>query len=84
MSSLHNCACAIFICFQAISGEGDFVIATGSSGAEDVQIKIWTPTKVIIVTPVVLKFVFICITRRSFPLRLHALSTKVVFRFGRC
>lgn len=48
MSSLHNCAYTILTCFQAISGEGDFVIATGSSGAEDVQIKIWTPTKVII------------------------------------
>ena len=32
---------------QAISGEDDFVIATGSSDVEEVQIKIWTPIKVI-------------------------------------
>jgi len=32
---------------QAILGEDDFIIATGSSDAEEVQIKIWTPIKVI-------------------------------------
>jgi hypothetical protein len=32
---------------QAISGEDDFVIATGSSDVEEIQIKIWTPIKVI-------------------------------------
>jgi len=48
---------AVLICSQAISGEDDFVIATGSSDAEDVQIKIWTPTKVIIIAVVILKLV---------------------------
>jgi len=48
---------AILICSQAISGEDDFVIAMGSSNAEDVQIKIWTPTKVIIIAVVILKLV---------------------------
>ncbi|KIJ93028.1 hypothetical protein K443DRAFT_112679, partial [Laccaria amethystina LaAM-08-1] len=37
-----NC---IFICSQAITGDDDFVIVTGSSSGDDVQIKIWTPIK---------------------------------------
>jgi len=48
---------AILICSQANSSKDDFIIAMGSSDTEDVQIKIWTPTKVIIITVVILKLV---------------------------
>jgi len=76
---------AILICSQVNSSEDDFIITMGSSDAEDVQIKIWTPMKVIIITVVILKLVrFLCITRRSFLFHLPMLSTKAVFHLGRC